>query len=193
MTPAPQPRLLLLALMGGVLLTSACAARGEPTPPRPDPEARTLEGRAFTEDGRRDVFARQGLRMGARTGVEVRTQLGVPAEVVARAVQNQHDPAVTDSIFLWRYDGLDVEIYRTADGRRLLSRATVRDNRHLRFPEVGIGVREEAVRRLLGEPERSGPEGLEYRCGRCEGPPEPFVFRVEDGRVQQVDFVFYVD
>ncbi len=193
MTFSRSDRLLSLALLLGVMAASAACGARESTPPRPDPQARTLEGRAFTEEGRRDTFIRQGLRMGARTGVEVRTQLGTPTEVEARAVPNPHDPAVTDSIFLWRYDGLDVEIYRTADGRRLLSRATVLDNRHLRFPEVGVGVGEEAVRRLLGTPDSEAEEALEFRCASCEGPLEPVRFLLSDGRVRQVDFLFYVD
>lgn len=187
----PSRHLTTLAV--GLLLLAACASSGDAPPPRPDPEARTLEGRSFTEAGRRDIFVRQGLRFAARSGVEIRTQLGSPAEILARGVPNMHDPAVTDSIFTWRYDALDLDIYRTADGRRLLSQALVRDNRHLRFPEAGVGVAEAEIRRLFGAPDMEAEGELEFRCGSCEGPGESVVFRLQAGRVAELRFLFPLD
>ncbi len=182
--------LAILALLGG---TAACAARGPEEPRRPNPNARLLEDRAFDEEARRDIFVERGLRVAGRTGPEIRTQLGAPREVSARAVPNQHDPVVTDSVLTWRYDELEIEIYRTADGRRLLSRASVRDNRYLTFPEVGLGAPEPELRRLLGSPDVAADDELEYRCGRCEGPPRIVVLTMTSDRVTRVDFLFPLD
>jgi hypothetical protein len=188
-------RRLLVALAGVAFVgsTAACAARGAEAPPRADPGARLLEDRAFDEATRRDIFVERGLRVAGRSGAEIRTQLGEPREVSARAVPNLHEPAVTDSVLTWRYDDLDVEIYRAADGRRLLARASVRHNRYLTFPEVGLGVNEADLQRLLGSPDVAGAGELEYRCERCEGPPLMAVLSLEGGQVVQVDFLFAVD
>ncbi|TVP50190.1 MAG: hypothetical protein EA350_00930 [Gemmatimonadales bacterium] len=183
----------LLALGGLVLVAGACGPRGSGEEARPDPQARLLENRAFTEEARRDVFIQRGLRLGARTGVEIRTQLGVPDDVSTRTVSNLHDPAVTDTILTWQYSDVELEIYRTADGRRLLTGALVTGNRYLTFPEIGIGSSVAEVRRLLGPPDEEGPDELEYRCGSCIGPPEPAIFEVQGDRVRAVRFLFPVD
>ncbi len=184
-----RPALALVFLLLGV---AACAGRGAENR-APDPEARLLEGRAFAPEGRRDIFVSRGFRVGGRTGPELRTQLGVPLETESRPIQNTHDPSVTDSILTWRYDGLDVEIYRTADGRRLLARASVTSNRFLTFPEVGIGAREAEVRRILGAPDTESEGELEYRCALCSGPPEPALLHMQGGAVTRVEFLFAVD
>jgi len=185
--------LAVLALSGLALMTGACAARGSGEAARPDPEARLLENRAFSEDARRDIFVQRGLRLGARTGVEIRTQLGTPSEVSTRAVSNLHDPAVTDTILTWQYPEVELEIYRTADGRRLLTEALVTGNRYLTFPEIGIGSTAAEVRRLLGPPDTDGPAELEYRCATCAGPTEPAVFELDGDRVRAVRFLFPLD
>ncbi|CAN5793157.1 hypothetical protein BH23GEM11_BH23GEM11_19330 [soil metagenome] len=183
----------LLALVGVALFTGACSARANGETAGPDPQARLLENRAFSEEARRDIFVQRGLRLGARTGVEIRTQLGVPDQISARPVANIHDAAVSDTIFTWQYTDVELEVYRTADGRRLLTEAVVTGNRYLTFPEVGIGSRAAEVRRLLGPPDVESSAELEYRCGNCTGPPEPTVFELDGDRVRAVRFLFPVD
>jgi hypothetical protein len=186
------------ARLGAVALllflgVAACAGGRGAESRAPDPEARLLEGRAFAPEGRRDIFVSRGFRVAARTGPELRTQLGVPDETESRPIQNLHDPAVTDSILTWRYDGLEVEIYRTADGRRLLARALVTANRFLTFPEVGIGAREAELRRILGAPDAESAGELEYRCAFCSGPVEPALVHLAGGAVTRIEFLFAVD
>jgi hypothetical protein len=172
---------------------SACAPRGGGANAGPNPNARFLVDRSLDESRRVEILVRQGLLVGARTGVEVRTQFGAPPETESRPVPNAHDPSVTDSILTWRYDGVEFEIYRTADGRRLLTRAAVVDNRFLRFPEVGIGAEPARIREVLGAPLVDSREEMEYRCAGCSGPPEPVIFHLRDDRVHRVDFLFAVD
>jgi hypothetical protein len=181
----------LTAVMA-LVAVAACAPRGV-EPPRADPGARLLENRSFTEEGRRDIFVQQGLRLGARTGVEIRTQLGAPDSESARPVPNPHDPAVVDSLLTWTYPELEAEVYRTADGRRLLAQALVTGNRHLTFPEIGIGEPSSAVRALLGPPDVEGPGELEYRCASCATPVEPVIFELAGDRVAAVRFLFPLD
>jgi hypothetical protein len=185
-------RLRSLTAVMILVAVGACAPRGV-EPPRADPGARLLENRAFTEEERRDIFVQQGLRLGARTGVEIRTQLGAPDSESARPVPNPHDPAVVDSLLTWTYPELEAEVYRTADGRRLLAQALVTGNRHLTFPEIGIGEPASAVRDLLGPPDVEGPGELEYRCGSCTAPVEPVIFELEGDRVAAVRFLFPLD
>jgi hypothetical protein len=175
-----------------LVLAAACAPRGV-EPPRADPGARLLENRSFTEDGRRDIFVQHGLRLGARTGVEIRTQLGAPQAESSRPVPNVHDPAVVDSLLTWSYPELELEVYRTADGRRLLARATVTGNRHLTFPEIGIGRSAATVRALLGNPDAEEPGEMEYRCASCRTPAEPVILELDGDRVARVIFLFPLD
>jgi len=187
--------LLALFLALGPALVVGCAT-GEPRPNGPaDPNARRLEDRAAQPDGRRDVFVRQGLAIGARTGVEVRTQLGTPVSTSGRAVANPRDPQATDSILTWQYPGVEVEIYRLSDGRRLVSRFTVSEARHLRFPDLTIGTQLARVETLIGAPVNEMGDLREYRCGFCaaEGAPGPVFVAIENGRVSRVEFSFPID
>jgi len=192
-----SPRICRLRVRGSTLaallvLVGACSPRGV-EPPRADPGARLLENRSFTQEGRRDIFVQHGLRLGARTGVELRTQLGAPQAESSRPVPNAHDPAVVDSLLTWTYPELEAEIYRTADGRRLMVQALVTGNRHLTFPEIGMGQPASAVRDLLGPPDVEGPGELEYRCASCRTPVEPVIFQLEGERVAAVRFLFPLD
>jgi hypothetical protein len=183
--------LVLALVLGGGM--AACSARSE-GPRRPDPSSDRLENRAFDAEARKAILVERGLRVAGRTGPELRTQLGAPDAVEARPVANTHDPAVTDTILTWRYEDLELDIYRTADGRRLLARAAVSDNDYLVFPEVGVNATEAEVRRLLGEPDAATADAFEYQCGRCEGPPAPVVLTFDASRrVTRVEYFFPLD
>jgi hypothetical protein len=174
--------------------------RSDPGPARPNPEARLLEGRAFTEEERVRVFLEQGLRFGGRTGPELRTQLGAPREeevrsLAARSPSSDAIPAEGDSLLVWRYDGLELEILRTSEGRRFLLSALVTGNRFLTFSELGVGQGEGPLLRLLGEgmPVSGGAEGerRDYRCQSCVGSGASGVgFELSRGRIERIEFRF---
>jgi hypothetical protein len=180
----------LILMAGGM---AACSLRGDASPPRPDPSARELERRAFTPEARRDIFVRQGLRFGGRTGPEVRTQLGLPGEERESPVPQEAEGAEDDRLLTWVYPGLEVILYRSQGGRRVLTEARVREDRHLTFPELRMGVDTTQILRVLGPPDaRSSSSELrwEYRCGRCTESGEPVQFVLEAGRIVRVDFFF---
>jgi hypothetical protein len=187
-------RLLALgAVFGAVALGAGCQTSPDRRSGLPDPNARRLSDRALAPEGRRDIFVEQGLRVAARTGAEVRTQLGAPDAAEGRVVQNPRNPAVSDSILTWTYPGVDVEIYRTADGRRLVSRMTVTDGRHLRFPDLTIGTGAPQVTELLGDPASTVGDAIEFRCARCQNATTGPVFvTLSGGRVSRVEFQFTV-
>jgi hypothetical protein len=185
--------LVLLLVVAGV---AACSARGEAEPRRPDPNARELERRAFTPEGRRDIFVRQGLRFGGRTGPEVRTQLGVPSEEREAPVPSSAEGGEGsggDRLLTWVYPGAELVLYRSEAGSRVLTEARVREDRHLTFPELRIGSDTAQILRVLGPPDdrfSSSELRWEYRCGRCTEPSEPVQFVLEAGRIVRVDFFF---
>jgi hypothetical protein len=187
-------RLIWVGVALMTLSTMGCGLRGgESTPPRPDPTARELERRAFTPEGRRDIFVRQGLGFGGRTGPEVRTQLGVPDNVVVRPLPELGEALPGDSLLTWVYAGVEVDMVRSLDGRRVVTEARVRQDRHLRFPELRIGADTLDLLRVVGDPDarESGDEvRWVYRCGRCEAPVEPVHVRLQAGRIVGIDFFF---
>lgn len=181
---------MLVLLAGGA---AACGTRGERIPPLPDPQARELERRAFTPEARRDIFVRQGLSFGGRTGPEVRTQLGVPEDERERAIADDMEGSAGDRILTWVYPGLEVDLYRSEDGRRVLTQARVQENRHLTFPELRIGADSLQILQLLGEPDERYAQSevrWQFRCGRCTEGVEPVQFLLEEGRIVRVDFFF---
>lgn len=189
----PRTAFVFVLILLGLSGVGGCASGSERGGASLDPNARRLEDRASQAESRRDIFVQQGLQIGARTGVEVRTQLGTPETTAGRVVQNPRDPAVADSILTWGYPGVEVEIYRLADGRRLVSRMSVTNARHLRFPDLTIGTAQARIEPLIGAPATEIGTALEFRCGRCpESSAEPVFVTVDGGRVTRIDFTFLV-
>ena len=187
------PLLWVGVVLFGVGVTGCGLRGGESGPPRPDPTARELERRALTPETRRDIFVRQGLGFGGRTGPEIRTQLGVPERVSVQSLAEAAEGLPGDSLLTWAYTGVEVDMVRSADGRRVVTEARVRENRHLRFPELRMGADTLEIVRLLGDPdERESSESMLwiYRCTRCEAPSEPVHFRLQAGRIVGIDFFF---
>lgn len=172
-------------LMGA--LTVACPAPEPPDPDAPEPPDHTTPA-VTCED-----YVESGLAVRAGTREEFRAELGEPRRLESETEPNRHDPALTDTLFRLEYPGLAAWIRRPARLNDLLERVEVTDNRHLAYPELGVGAEAEAVVAALGEPDERTDARLVYACDPGPGPEEPVWFLVEDGRVDEVHFSFYVD
>jgi len=153
-------------------------------------DAPDLPGETVRE--RCEAFYEEGLAVKARTRDELREELGEPRGIEGETEPNRHDPARTDSLWTVRYDGLEAEI-RPARGNDLLERMTVTDDRHLRYREPAIGISEEELAALFGDPDREVVGDLQYLCAPEPMPDMPITFRTTGGRVTAIVWAYYVD
>jgi hypothetical protein len=144
-------------------------------------------------DSLRDDFVEHGL-LAAASRLKVAAQFGQPDSMRSRSVINRHIPSQTDSIIDLFYSGVHLTYYVVGEGKKeFLQTAVVFDNRYLKYPQVGVGTPEVAVRRMLGEPSEREPGKYRYDCARCIGEESPAYFYFDRGRVQRIEYSFYVD
>ena len=126
--------------------------------------------------------------------VEVISILGQPDSMTSRSVINRHIPSQTDSIIDLFYPGLHLTYYVVGVGNKeFLQTAMVSANRYLKYPQFGIGSPEAAVIRSLGDPTDREPGRYRYDCVRCIGAESPVYFYFNRGKVQRIEYSFYVD
>ena len=144
-------------------------------------------------DSLRDDFVEHGLLV-SDSRAQVIARLGQPDSTAARGVINRHMPSQTDSIVDLFYPGLQLTYYVVGDGKKeFLQTAMVLDNRYLKYPHLGIGTPEAAILRSLGQPGSREPGKYRYDCARCIGEESPVYFYLDRGRVQRIEYTFYVD
>ena len=141
----------------------------------------------------RDDFVEHGLLV-SDSHLKVAARFGRPDSIAARSVINRHVPSQTDSIIDLFYVGLHLTYYVVGAGKKeFLQTAMVSDNRYLKYPELGIGTPEVAVLRSLGEPSERKPGKYRYDCARCIGVESPVYFYLDRGKVQRIEYSFYLD
>lgn len=122
-------------------------------------------------------------------------RLPEPRRVEAEPVENRHDPAQTDTIRTYHYGGVAVEVYTVADGKELLQEIRVTERGYETAEGLGVGSTRDAVREALGNPTRSGGDGLVYE--RADSPDDPtpttLTIRFEGDRVAALAWSYYVD
>lgn len=130
------------------------------------------------------------------TRAELSRALGGPDSVRGRVVPNRHDGAISDSLLTVYYPGLSVEFFRAGfDGRELLSALVIVDDRYLR-PEspLRLGMEEDEVRLVLGEPGGSAGGTLSYRCTTCNAAGyDVLELRLADGQLRQLALRYWID
>jgi len=141
------------------------------------------------------VFRYGPVKLG-RTRAELRRVLGAADSVVTTPVVNRHDPAVTDSVLVVHYPQLAIELYRASyDGRELLAGVRIADDRYLR-PEspLRLGMTENEVRLLLGEPTSAGDGVLRYACTSCNAAGyDVLELQLADGLLQLITLRYWID
>jgi len=137
-------------------------------------------------------FVTRSLTVEARTRTALREALGAPESVDVTTEPNRHIPDGTDSLVTVSYPGVAFSLRKPPEADDLMERIVVRDNRWLRWSEPGIGATSEDVTLILGEPAERDATLLRYSCstGIVE---EPVSFVLENGRVREIVFEFYVD
>lgn len=122
-------------------------------------------------------------------------RLGDPRRIEAEPVQNRHDPAQTDTLRTYVYDGLELDVYAVAGGKELLEEVRVTGSRYETAEGLGVGSTRAAVRDALGPPLRADGDTLTYE--RTESPEDPtpttLEVRLDGDRVAAMTWQFYVD
>ena len=140
-----------------------------------------------------DDFIENGLSLPGNSKMEIIASLGDPGSISARALQNLHNPGVTDSAFILVYKNLKIGIYRAGfDGREFVISALVAENRYLKHTDFGIGAAISTVENILGKPHEVDDSTYVYSCRDC--PIEDKVsFYVSHNLITKVEFCYGVD
>lgn len=137
-------------------------------------------------------FAREGLKLKARTRAELQAEAGRPINTSVTVEPNRHVPNVQDSIFRFDYDGLTVQMRKPGPGGEMFEYVAVTDREWLNFPFFQPGVSVANLTTAIGQPQRRDGDRLIYTCGGGEV-EEPVVFETHDGSVERIVFNYYVD
>ena len=75
----------------------------------------------------------------------------------------------------------------------ILLQADVSDNRHLKYPALGIGARVAEIASALGEPEERSSDTYRYTCALHIMSGSTVYFHVQGDRVRSVVYRWYAD
>lgn len=139
-----------------------------------------------------EQFAREGLKLKARSRAALEAEAGRPAKTTVAVEPNRHVPNVHDSIFQFEYDGMTVQMRKPGPGGELFEYVAVSKRKWLTFPFFQPGVSVANLTKAIGEPQRREGENLVYTCGGGEV-ENPVVFETREGAVQRIVFNYYVD
>ena len=168
-----------------VVMLAACAEPAE----RPD--SAPVENAVDVAAGCQQ-FAREGLKLKARSRAGLEAEAGRPAKTTVRVEPNRHVPNVQDSIFQFDYDGLSVQMRKPGPGGEMFEHVAVSKRKWLNFPFFKPGASVESVIQAIGEPQRREGNNLVYTCGGGEV-ENPVVFETRSGAVERIVFNYYVD
>ena len=172
-------------LLFGSLVLVACS---EPAA-RPDAASQT---NAIDTAAGCAQFAREGLKLKARTRAGLVAEAGRPIRTAVAVEPNRHAPAEKDSILRFEYDGMTVQMRKPGPGGELFEYVAVSKRKWLNFPYFQPGVTEANVIKAIGEPQRREGQNLVYTCGGGEV-ENPVVFETSEGVVERIVFNYYVD
>lgn len=118
-----------------------------------------------------------------------RERHGEPEEIVVRTMENRHVAGRIDSIFEFRYPGVELEFYAVTGGRDLLQRAEISTSRRAsRRPT--ITTPRDSVEAWLGTPAEAAADRWIYRFGEAGN---ALAFHFEGGAVSRIVLHPYVD
>jgi hypothetical protein len=191
MLQTPRTRTLdvnAVIILATALLMAACS---DPAPrPANAPSASTSDT-VDTKAGC-EQFAREGLKLKARSRNGLDAEVGRPARTEVEIEQNRHDPAQQDSIIRLHYEGLVVQMRKPGPGGEMFEYVSVGARKWLNFPYFKPGVSAQSVIAAIGEPQRRDGNRLIYTCGEGEA-EEDVVFETDGTTVQRIVFNYYVD
>lgn len=167
-----------------VMVVIACA---EPERNTETPPADAIDTAAGCQQ-----FAREGLKLKARTRAALIAEAGEPGTTSVTVEPNRQMPGVQDSIFRFEYQGMTVQMRKPGPGGEMFEYVAVTDRDWLNYPFFEPGLSVENLVRAIGEPQRRTADRLIYTCGGGEV-EEPVVFVTRDGHVERIIFNYYVD
>lgn len=194
--PATAIRAVILLWLG--VVTPGCA--GPPAPPEAENATTDSVSGADSlatlpppagELPDRSVFVDSALRVDARSRDALRAALGEPDSTAAEVVPNRHVPGVMDTIYTLHYPDLVARFHHPGGGGDLLAMVQVSNNRHLRYPVLGLTVA--AIDEAFGRPDEATDSSLTYYCTTCEAGDDPVQLVFLDGELRRVRFGYYVD
>ena len=125
------------------------------------------------------------------TRAELRRAYGEPDSIFGTTEPNRHVPGAVDSLFSVYYQGLTAGLRTPSGARDMVEHVTVRDNRFLRYPHIGIGATPSDIVAALGEPTARVSMTLVYDCG--DATDQPVTFHLQTARVDSIQIHYYVD
>lgn len=170
-----------------LLLASACGRGGE---------GAGGDGDEQSADTPVEAVFRYGPVPIGQTLAEIRNALGPPDSAAVRAVTNRHDGSVTDSVFTVHYAGLSAEVYRaTFDGKELLSSVVITSDDRLRADSpLRLGMSEDELRLLLGEPTAAAGGVLSYACTSCNAAGYDFLeLLLARGQLRRITLRYWIN
>jgi hypothetical protein len=182
-------RAVLLALLGAA--SPACHRSAEPAPASEASVAPLLEEESQLADYLRVATPRLG-----SSRAEIAARLGEPDSIAGTTVANRHDPSVTDSIFTLYYVGLTAVVYKAGyDGKEILASLVITDPQHVPADApLGIGATADEVRELLGEPDGTATDYLEFTCEECLiAGHETVRFVLRASTVARIELQYWID
>lgn len=139
----------------------------------------------------RAEFVDQGLAVAVDSRTDLTAALGPADSVRTEEIANRHVPGVRDTIYNVYHPGRMTRIHHPGGGGDLLSMVEVWDNRHLRYPVLGLDTA--ALQEAFGPPDERTDSALIYRCTSCVAGDDPVEFLIQQGAIERVRFHFYVD
>lgn len=129
--------------------------------------------------------------------LRVLDELPAPASRAVEAVENRHDPAVTDTVRILRWPGLTVEVYHaTTSGREMIRSVEVTGEDYRTGRGLRVGMSRSDVAGIVGSPVRTRDGGVVYELREGEHDPTPTFLTVHyagGGRVERLAWSFYID
>ena len=162
----------------------------------PHPVAEISPNRIPAARSRCDDLADSGLVIINTRRQAVVAQLGPPDSIHSTPTPNPYNPAQTDSVVDLFYSGMQLHyiVLGKKEGETdMLLRASVSDNRYLKYPELGVGASAAVILGALGEPDQRMADKFRYVCGRTMGGESPIYFHFGGDRVKLVEYNYYTD
>lgn len=165
---------------------------GSKTQP-PSTQAEALSLRTVKNDfGLIYEFVENGLILPGQTRASIIASIGNPDSTAARALQNLHNPEVTDSVIVMYYKNLEVGIYNVGfDKREFIINALVKDNQYLKYTNLRIGTDIATLESILGKPSNINDSAYVYVCEDCMESTVKFL--ISHGMIKSVEFSYTID
>ena len=159
------------------------------------PAAYAIDEPATEENGKTAEFVMHGITFPLGDNIEeIKKLLGAPVSHTETEIENRHVPGQIDHVHTLKYDGLEVSVYRASEDppRDLIGRLVVTDKKYPVKWGLKIGVTTDAVKSVLGEPDRVKEGTFEYVLEECAGTCS-VSFSFQNGLLEKIEWEWGID